>query len=336
MPEGALNAPSPKKKEGPVRLAILGQAHWSRHLARLLQRHAPDLVDVEALPGSAAAVLLWRREPAPRLLLRVGYRPGAPTARGIAFDLLWAQLRSAFPQATGVYYWLGTDLMRATQDASRGRLRGAFQGSFRDRHLAVAPWHLQELEAIGVEAAYFPLPYALPTQPASPMPSRFAVLSYLPAGGFGNYGGREVFALAREFPAVPFRILGADHPREDTPPNVDYPGRLPSTDDIFKASSVLIRLTHHDGVGGTVLEALAHGRHVIYTFPLPYTNLVKARDVDAAAGILARLLDEHRRGVLGCNDDGRRYVLATFDETRLSRALAEKLVAFAAPVRPAA
>ena len=43
-----------------VRVAILGQANWSRHLARLLQRHAPDLVDVVALPGSAAATLLWR------------------------------------------------------------------------------------------------------------------------------------------------------------------------------------------------------------------------------------------------------------------------------------
>jgi len=314
-----------------VRVASLGQANWSRHLARLPQRHAPDLVDVVALPGSAAATLLWRREPTPGVFLRVGYRPGAPTARGIAFDLLWAQIRSAFPKATGVYYWLGTDLMRATQDASRGRLRGAFQASFRDHHLAVAPWHLMELEAIGVEAAYLPLPYELPTDPASPMPSQFAVLSYLPAGRFAFYGGTEVFALARQFAAIPFRIMGAERPREDAPPNVEYPGRLPSTDAIFQASSVLLRLTQHDGVGGTVLEALAHGRHVIYTFPLPYTNLVNAGDADAAGGILARLLEEHRRGVLASNDAGRRYVLATFDETRLSRELAEKLIACAAP-----
>jgi len=322
-----LNASGVKDREDRVRVAILGQTHWSRHLARLLQRHAPDLVDAVALPGSTAVSLLWPWTPRPSVLLRVGFRPGASTPRGIAFDLLWGRIRSALPAATGVYYWLGTDLLRATQDASAGRLRSPFRASLADRHLAVAPWHLEELEGLGIEAAYLPLPYELRTDSPSPMPSRFAVLSYLPANRFAYYGGTEVFTLARQFSGVPFRILGADHPPEDAPPNVEYPGRLPSTDAVFKASSVLLRLTYHDGIGGTVLEALAHGRHVIYTFPLPYTNIVKPGDTDAAAGFLRRLLDQDQTGVLGTNEEGRRYVLATFDETRLSRALAEALLA---------
>jgi len=313
-----------------VRVAILGQAHWSHHLVRLLTRHAADRVDVVALPGSSAATLLLRREPTPGVLLRVGFRPGAPTARGVAFDVLWSRIRSSFPGATGVYYWLGTDLLRATLDAAAGRLRGGFQASFRDRHLATAPWHLGELEAIGIRAAYRPLPYSLPTESASPMPVQFGVLSYLPARSFAYYGGNEVFALARRFPTLPFRILGADSPPADAPRNVEYPGHLPSTDAIFKASSVVLRLLPHDGVGGTVLEALAHARHVIYTFPLPHTNLVQAGDTEAISGILERLLDEHQRGLLGTNEEGRRYVLEAFDERRLSRALADELVACAA------
>lgn len=318
-----------------MRVAILGQTNWSRHLARLLQRHAPDLVDAVALPGSSAATLLWPWEPRPSVLLRVGFRPGASTPRGIAFDLLWGRIRWALPEASGIYYWLGTDLLRATQDASAGHLRSPFRASLADRHLAVAPWHLKELEELGIEAAYLPLPYELPTDSASPMPSRFAVLSYLPARRFAYYGGMEVFTLARQFPAVPFRVLGADHPPEDAPSNVEYPGRLPSTDAIYKASSVLLRLTYHDGIGGTVLEALAHGRHIIYTFPLPHTNVVKPGDTDAAAAILRRLLDQDKGGLLGPNEEGRRYVLATFDETRLSRALAETLVASAVPASTA-
>ena len=48
------------------------------------------------------------------------------------------------------------------------------------------------------------------------------------------------------------------------------------------------------------------------------------RKLDAAAGFLRRLLDQDQTGVLGTNEEGRRYVLATFDETRLSRALASR------------
>lgn len=311
----------------PARVAILGQPHWSRHLARLLERHASDLVDAVAAPGASAGKLLSPWAPKPNVLLRVGYRPGAPTIRGIAFDALWRLIRVAHPRARAVFYWLGTDLLHAQEDASAGRLRRAFHAALADEHLATAAWHIPDLAALGIDARFVALPYELPKAPMTPMPDQFAVLTYLPTLRFAFYGGEHVFEVARQFPDVPFRVLGADEPPTMCPPNVHYPGWQRTTDAIYRESSVVLRLVQHDGIGGTALEGLAHGREVIYTYPLPHVHRVAFGDIDAVVRVMNALLEMHRSGTLVANDEARAYVLSEFDEARLTRELAAELVA---------
>jgi hypothetical protein len=284
-------------------------------------------VEAFPLPGARAATLLLPQAPSPEVVVRVGFRPGAPTSRGVAFDALWSLVRRAHPSASSVFYWLGTDLLSATKDAAAGRLRAPFEQSRTDTHFVVAPWHVPEIAGIGIRARYVPMPYELPSGPASPLPDRFSVLTYLPSNRFDFYGGREVFAAARAFPEVPFLVLGAGPAPRGAPPNVQYPGWVSSADMLYRGCVVVLRLVAHDGIGGTVLEGLAYGRHVIYTYQFPHVRHVPYGDERAAIASLGELLGMHLSGALELNKEGQAYVLSEHGEARSARRLAEALTA---------
>ena len=58
------------------------------------------------------------------------------------------------------------------------------------------------------------------------------------------------------------------------------------------------------------LEAMAHGRHVLWSYPFPYA--LQVRDADSARLELQRLLDLHEQGHLGFNRHGADYVRLNF------------------------
>lgn len=72
-----------------------------------------------------------------------------------------------------------------------------------------------------------------------------------------------------------------------------------------------------------MLEALAHGRHVIYTYPFPYVRHVPYGDERAAIASLAELHGMHLSGALEVNTEGQAYVLSEHGEARTARRLAE-------------
>jgi hypothetical protein len=315
-----------QKTGNPLSIAIVGQSGWGGRIAGMLSKHAADLVMPTVFADSSVLRLLVGHNRAD-VLLRIGYRPGAPTARGRAFDALWSMIRLRHPGAAVVYYWLGTDVLNAAVDGSERRLRSAFRASASDLHLVAAPWHIDELSALGISSTFAAVPYAVASDPVLPMPARFAALTYLPRGRFDFYGGPQVFELARRFPQVAFRVLGGGSRPPEAPGNVEYLGWVSETGPCYQASAVVLRVVPHDGIGGTVLEGLAHARHVIYTYPFPHVRQAAFDDVDQMARLLSELTTEHGEGRLEPNLDGREYVLQEHDEHRLSRALASELVA---------
>ena len=59
-----------------------------------------------------------------------------------------------------------------------------------------------------------------------------------------------------------------------------------------------------------VLEALAHGRHVLYSYPVP--GAVQARGIDDAMRHLEHLRDLHHAGLLPLNHAGRTAVARSY------------------------
>jgi hypothetical protein len=77
----------------------------------------------------------------------------------------------------------------------------------------------------------------------------------------------------------------------------------------------LWRPTRHDGLSFTVLEALAHGRHVIWSYPL--TGALLARDAATSRAELERLFDLHETNALDVNSLGAEFVACNFSPDKI-------------------
>src|SRR5262249_49925263 len=79
---------------------------------------------------------------------------------------------------------------------------------------------------------------------------------------------------------------------------------------LYQQATVIWRPTRHDGMSFMALEALAHGRHVIWSYPTP--GVIQCRDAASARTELERLLELHRTGRLERNHLGAEYVAKHF------------------------
>ncbi len=274
------------------RAIVLGFEYHARYLARVMNRHSPQwefAAYSNTRLGTVRALLALRRADA--LICFGGPGPNvalseAAAARGVPVVVIWA----------------GSDVLIAAEspfDMAVIERRGY-------HNAAVAPWLVDELRALGVTAAWVPVG-AMELQPrVAPLPQRFRVLTYLPHPRRSFYGEQRVYRIARAMPDVEFAVLGAGEADPHAPENVAFAGYVHDAGNELDASTVLLRLTDHDGMSVLVLEALAHARHVVWTHELPGVHAVC--DEDRALAVLQRLAAEHAAGTLRPNAIGRAFV----------------------------
>ncbi len=206
-----------------------------------------------------------------------------------------------------IVHWIGTDVMELTPFFARcfSRLGNV--------HLSQAPWLVEELRAKGVNSTWISI---LPPLGAvcDPLPETLTVVTYLGGDESRNdfYGRKEVEKLATEFPDMNFLVLGkvGEMDKQDLP-NVCYLGVVghERMDDIYGSSTVLLRLTKHDGLSLMVLEALDHGRYVIWTKDFPYCYKVSGSS--EAAECLEAL-----KTVETVNEGGSNFINSDFNSNR--------------------
>jgi hypothetical protein len=150
---------------------------------------------------------------------------------------------------------------------------------------------------VGVEAAtaWLPAPNAPQAGAVVPLPDRFAVLTYVPDTRPGFYGGPEILEVARRLPDAVFRIVGGTGSwlADPAPDNVEFLGWRDDMARLYDESSVLLRVVEHDSVSCMAVEALAHGRPVVYSRSFPYATEVTYGDAD---GLEQALRDVRARG----------------------------------------
>jgi hypothetical protein len=310
-----------------IRIVLLGQPFWSLRLAGILNRR-PGEVDAEFVSLKGLGTLRGLRKAlAANVLMRMGYRPGARTWRGRLFDGIWACLRACNPRAQAVHYWLGTDVLRTLESYRAGRLRpGPMARARRDRHWADAPWLVDELAETGLGARYIALPVPLALgEPPRALPEPFTVLTYIPDRRPEFYDGPSILRAARALPGIRFEVIGGTGSWVERPvPNLVFFGWQEDVRPFLARASVVVRLVRHDGMGGTVREALEAGRHVIYSQAMPWVTVVPYQDPPALEAALQELFARHAAGELPPNRQGQRYVRETFDlETCLDTYLAD-------------
>ena len=275
--------------------------------------------------------------------------PIPPTARRYAWPLgvaramprvdLWYQLGGPMRERSfflsrfcstidlpTIIHWTGVDVVVAQRLVQRHRWLHRLLT--RAHHWACAPWLVGELADLGFKCEFMPLPKthlarALDAEPPA-LPEQFRILSYMTDRRHQTYGSEHLTRLAMDLPHVTIAVAGAKGTfLKDCPANLHFLGWIDDMSSEYAKATVVVRMVEHDGYGGTVQEALAHGRQAIWTYPMPGVHQVKGYD-DLKARVLT-LLAHHQRGALSMNYEGREFLKQNVHRRLVDRRIVESI-----------
>jgi glycosyltransferase involved in cell wall biosynthesis len=213
--------------------------------------------------------------------------------------------------------WAGTDVSRVIE--SPDRMPPSQRSEF--THIAVAPWLVSELRTAGISAQYIPVIGVRPEGDV-PMPDdAFRVLTYLPEPRRDFYGRQHVYAVARRCPKIKFLIVGPGGGDPAAPHNVEFLGWRQDITPFIDRSVAVMRVPEHDGMSLMVLEALARGRYVAWTYAVPGVRHVHGPDDTVA--YLNDLFTSFSTGRLGVNEDGLAFATQTYEEQIVARVITQ-------------
>jgi len=297
-PASAAFSPMPDQNI-PFRISLHGLVYFCRKLPALLATPGWEFrhFDPHQLSSHVPAALYLRR-------CDLAYCWGGRLSLG-----KYLSVAKLFGKKKVIMFWCGSDTLIARKEYDAGRV----DAWVADRiHWAGSPWLADEIRTMGLTCKYVPSTWVEPPDSVSPMPKKFSVLAHLPsASRVELYGIDHLFEVARRLPHIDFRVVGI-LPGEtlSAPSNVTVYGRFPSMFPFFRETSVFWRPARHDGLAFVSLEALAHGRHVLWSYPFPGCSLAP----DAVSGYqeIQRLHDLHCRSQLQVNQFGIDYISENF------------------------
>lgn len=202
-----------------------------------------------------------------------------------------------------IMLWCGSDALFAKDELAIGKMN---RWVMERVHWAVSPWLAEEVRSLGVACEYVQTSF-VDSIPPAPLPERFSVLVYAPSLAKAHlYGLDLILKVARKLPTIDFKLVGLQESSiPECPSNLRVYGHVDLAR-FYREATVLWRPVRHDGLSFMVLEALAHGLHVLYRYPLP--GCVQVTSPEAACGELERLRDLHASHSLGSNEQGRQII----------------------------
>lgn len=214
-----------------------------------------------------------------------------------------------------VVHWIGTDVLVAS-NRCKYKIITKLVKPICDKHLSDAEHLVKELKSLGISAVHLPLIPHILVYSVTPFPDEFTVLSYLPDHRHEFYGSNIIYRLAEELPNINFLVVGGTKEKQKSLPNIEYLGWLDDMDSVYKRSTVLVRMTQHDGTSRMVLEALSYGRPVIRSNEFPFCFY--AKNYEEAKQYLLQIINYPK-----LNISGAKHVVSEFDAVKISYKLTE-------------
>ncbi|HCW76559.1 MAG TPA: hypothetical protein DHU63_08475 [Candidatus Marinimicrobia bacterium] len=244
-----------------MKIAFIGHLHFCEKLAANLESrgHSTLVIDYNNFGGHFFRDMrILKGVQAVHFIGATGYRN---------FFYAW-YMRFVLHLYVHVYF-VGSDVLRLQTRKLADRLN--WLGTLRVAHKvdAVADWLVEELRPFHIRAGTDTIFVRSFNNPVFPMPEKFTVLIYLPPQRPEFFHASVMQELVHANPDIQFIIMGSgtgfDYPNATVYPIV-YDRQMA---DYYRQTSVLIRMTHHDGLSNMVLEALSYGRQVIWNYPAP-------------------------------------------------------------------
>ena len=89
------------------------------------------------------------------------------------------------------------------------------------------------------------------------------------------YGIEKLLRLASDFPDIEIKIVGISEYYKSAPANVKFLGWVENMDEQYQNCVLYLRMPEHDGLAFSVLEALANGRYVGYSYEFDNVFFIK-------------------------------------------------------------
>jgi len=199
-----------------------------------------------------------------------------------------------------INHWVGSDVTNEIERIQKHgiyRIINFIQDSIYDWkmkkggliHLGEAPWLIDELSKININATYLPLTtidvHKLGRADIQQVKD-IDFFSYVLFKRFDFYGGDKIVELAKRWQNYTFLIISPDLNEipldfmEKMPKNLTISPRVDRSTllEFFQRAKFFIRYTQHDGISFSVLEALYFNLQVLWTYDFPYTQKIETQE----------------------------------------------------------
>jgi hypothetical protein len=265
------------------RIAVSGLPVFSTRVAANCRAYgngfAPSVLRTDTRSETAVSLLTLLKS-------KAWYSIGQPCPRGLELAAYAARKRR-------IVHWFGNDVAALN---AHPRLARRYR-SARFVHLAQDADVARKLDTLGLCATVACVPALPRIDVIRPLPERFTVLLYLPADRPEIYGRHQYERLMRALTgeAVQYIIVGGGTIAVPSGVRAEQIGWRHDLSDIYERSSVLARFTQTDSFSAMVVEALLHGRHVLWSNDFPYvTRLANFHDLEKNVRSLLQLHESGR------------------------------------------
>lgn len=191
-----------------------------------------------------------------------------------------------------VMQWHGTDVQNVLRCRKENNLFDKY--ILKSVHFTDSDFLLDELKEAGIKADLLDFKYVTPS--VIPQKKAVKVLSYVAQNREEFYGFHYIVNLALQHPELEFEIVGLSTTSIKYPENIKILGWLNKKDfnQKLSESGLFLRLTKHDGMSLSVLDALSYGCEVIWNQKLlGVTYVGDFRDLDVSfENLVAKLSKE--------------------------------------------
>lgn len=214
-----------------------------------------------------------------------------------------------------VILWCGSDVLRAQEELASGKMDSWVAERI---HWAASPVLAEEVRSLGLSCEYVQVSFVHPVSTPLRLPEKFSVLMYVPTIERARiYGLDRILEVADACRSVEFTLVGLREGESVSgPPNLKVYCRTSDLGPYIERATVIWRPVRHDaGISFVVLEALAQGRHVLYSYP--FSDCIHVTTNSAVLLELERLRNLHESGQLRLNEGGIRTISQEFAPERV-------------------